>query len=407
MIEIRPQASGINRSVNVFRTIVQQVVLAFLCFCSVETALASGLPADITLNKDAGRGGMVFVTVRLDDGEKLPVVLDTGCPTTCLDQSLESKLGNRIRTDTLWAFGVRSQINVYSAPSLYFGKTLLKKTGDFIVTHDCSQMSADVGRPIMGVLGMDVLKNYCIQLDFNARKIRFLDYKHADKSGWGTPFPITYIPDGCPSINDNVVGSVGVGSLIDTGCNYDGWLIPQLFQQWTDNTLPLIAGQAHAPNGVLGGQSYSDLQLRGVDLKSLSTGDTHIQFNGLGLHFLARHMVTLDFPEKTLYFKRTSADALDYKETNTKSDIESAAKVLTGLERTGRLPGWAKTDDIATSKATFVFDSGSITFNIQKNADSSVYHYKFTQPRHDSLWQISGAWHTDSTGRTIQEYQVP
>jgi hypothetical protein len=394
---------------NLFRTIVQLVVLVFPCFCSIENALASAFPEDITLNKDAGRGGMIFVTIRLDDGEKLPFVLDTGCPTTCLDQSLESKLGERVRTETLWAFGVRSQINVYSAPPLYLGKTPLIKTGHLIVTHDCSQMSADVGRPIMGVLGMDILKNYCLQLDFDARKIRFLDCQHANKSGWGNSFSIAYLPDGCPSINDNVVGSAGVGSLLDTGCNYDGWLIPQLFQQWTDNTLPLITGQARAPDGVLGGQSYPNLHLRGVDPKLLSTGDAHIQFNGLGLPFLARHLVTLDFPEQTLYLKRTSVDALDHNDTNSyaKSDIESAAKVLKNLEQNGRLPGWEKTDNMAASKATFIFDSGFVTFNIQKNTDPSIYHYKFTQARYDGPWLLTKAWCTDPAGNVFQEYPVP
>ena len=375
----------------------------------MQNVLSSILPADITLNKDAGRGGMVFITIRLDDGEKLPFVLDTGCPTTCIDQSLESKLGKRIQTKTLWAFGVRSHINVYHAPELYLGKTVLKKSGDFIVTHDCSQMSAEVGHPIMGILGMDILTNYCLQLDFNARKIRFLDYENPSKTRWGDPFPVTYIQDGCPRINDNLVGAPGVGSIIDTGCSYDGWLIPQLFQQWTDETLPPVAGQARAPDGVLGQESYPGLHLRGVDPRLLSTGDTHIQFNGLGLHFLARHLVTLDFPEKTLYLKRTSVNALDFKEAgaSAKSDIESAARVLKNLEQNGTLPGWSKTDNTAVSKGTFIFDAGSITFNIQKGADATTYHYKFTQSQYDGPWQLTRAWRADSTGHVIQDYPVP
>ncbi|HTR42825.1 MAG TPA: hypothetical protein VMH87_14525 [Pseudomonadales bacterium] len=392
---------------KVFRARIQLSVTIFLFFCSIGNTLSSALPADITLNKDAGRGGMVFVTIQLNDGEKLPFVLDTGCPTTCLDQSLESKLGKLVRTETLWAFGARSQINVYSAPDLYFGKTPLKKSGDFIVTHDCSQMSAEVGRPIMGVLGMDILKNYCIQLDFNDCKIRFLDDKHVDKSHCGIAFPITYLRDGCPSINENIIGSPGIGSLIDTGCSYDGWLIPQLFQQWTDNTLPLSAGQARAPNGILGGQSYPNLQMRSVAPKLLSTGDTHIQFNGLGLHFLARHLITLDFPENILYLKRTSVEALDYNQANsTKSDIESAAKVLKNLQQSDHLPGWSRTNDMATSKATFIFDAGSIIFNIQRNADSSFYHYKLTQSDYEGPWQLTKAWCTDASGHTVQEYPI-
>jgi hypothetical protein len=393
---------------NGVRTIIPLAAIVVLCFCSIENAWTSALPADLPLSKDAGCGGMVFVTIRLEDGEKLPFVMDTGCPTTCLDASLESTLGKRLQTKTLWAFGARSQIGVYAAPRLYLGKTLLKKSGDFIVTHDCRQMSVAVGHPIMGILGMDILTNYCIQMDFDARKIRFMNYENTKKSPWGDPFPIIYLQDGCPRINDNIIGAPDVGSIIDTGCSYDGWLIPQLFQQWTDRTAPLIAGQVRAPNGILGTESYPGIRLRCVDPKSLSTGDTHIQFNGLGLHFLARHLVTLDFPEQTLYLKRTSVDALDQKEVSasTKSDIESAAKALKALERNGHLPGWSKTDGMAVSKGTFVLNSGSVTFNIQKSADS-ICHYKFTQPYDDGPWQLTKAWCTDSAGRFIQEYPVP
>jgi hypothetical protein len=395
---------------NVLRRSIRIAALVIVCSCS--TALSFGLPSDIPLNKDAGRGGMVFVTIRLNDGQKLPFVLDTGCPTTCLDASLESKLGKRLRTKTLWAFGARSQIGVYPAPRLYLGKTLLARSGDVIVTYDCSKMSAAVGHPIMGVLGMDILTNYCIQLDFDDRKVRFLDYEHTKKSRWGDPHPLAYIQDGCPRINDNIVGAPGVGSLVDTGCSYDGWLIPQLFQQWTDNDAPAIAGQARAPNGVLGGESYPGLRLRCVDPKLLSTGDTHIQFNGLGLHFLARHLVTLDFPEQTLYLKRTSANALDHGDVNAsaKSDIEAAAKVLKGLEHAGRLPGWSKADDMAVSNGTFIFNAGFVTFNVQKSP-GSIFHYKFTRARdqlsYDGPWELTKAWATDSAGRMIEEYPVP
>ena len=141
---------------------IWKMALGFLllCYCATADSLPPGLrsmvtefPADIALDKDAGRGGLLFLTVRLEDGEELPFVLDTGCPTTCFDQSLQTRLGQRIRTETLWAFGIKSQINVYSAPRLYLGKTLLIKTGPFVVTYDCSQMSKSVGRrPIMGIL---------------------------------------------------------------------------------------------------------------------------------------------------------------------------------------------------------------------------------------------------------------
>jgi hypothetical protein len=51
-------------------------------------------------------------------------------------------------------------------------------------------MSAAVGQPIMGILGFDVLQHYCIQLDFSARKLRFMDGDHANKHHWGKAFRV-------------------------------------------------------------------------------------------------------------------------------------------------------------------------------------------------------------------------
>ena len=54
---------------------------------------------------------------------------------------------------------------------------------------------------------MDVLKNYCIQLDFAANKIRFLDDKRADKEQWGKPFPLKDCGGEYVSIDGNFLGA--------------------------------------------------------------------------------------------------------------------------------------------------------------------------------------------------------
>src|SRR5208282_4204666 len=100
-------------------------------------------------------------------------------------------------------------------------------------TFDFKQLATHEGPPIMGILGMDVLHHYCIQLDFAAGKIRFLNDERANKENWGKPYPLTDLGDGCFLINENLVGAKGPGSLIDTGyITSDGWLTPELFQQW-------------------------------------------------------------------------------------------------------------------------------------------------------------------------------
>ena len=294
------------------RTILKPCILGTLLSlmlwwsCATQHSFRHTLPADVTFNKDAGRGCLIIVTLQLDGGEKLPFVLDTASPWTLFDTSLEPKLGKRLSTTTMWNFGVKQESGVYAAPKLYLGSTRLMMTRTNIPTIDLKQASSRGANPFVGVLGMDCLEHYCIQLDFASCKMRFLDAEHANKKGWGKPFSLTDIGDGCFCVSETLVGLKGVGSLIDTGCDHYGWLTPQLFEYWTDHAMLPEGGQVRSPNGVLGGNTYSNVDLHGLDAKVLLSGDSHTRLNGIGLRFLARHLVTLDFPNRTIYLKRTS-----------------------------------------------------------------------------------------------------
>jgi hypothetical protein len=127
------------------------------------------------MNKDAGRSQLIFITLQLEDGQELPCIIDTGCLVTILDQSLEPKLGKRCDTESTLALGVIHEVGIYKATKLYLGGTLLKHTGTNISTCDCKWLSTFCGRPVMGILGWDVLQQYCIQLDFASHRMRFLD----------------------------------------------------------------------------------------------------------------------------------------------------------------------------------------------------------------------------------------
>jgi hypothetical protein len=395
-------------------------VLFFLCLFPGAAPGASSVfyttfptaprPPDVLMNDDAGLGNWIIIDVRLAGGKNFPVVLDTGCPTTCLDASFEPKLGQRVKSDTLWDFGVKSEINLFLAPKFFLDNTPLTKIGPYVVTHDCKQISSIVGRPIMGILGMDILQNYCIQLDFAARKIRFLDYERANQGHWGAPLALLDAGDGCVAINDNLTGAGAPGSLIDTGYNQDGWLVPKLFEQWTNQAAPLLKGEVHSPNGTLGAEIYPALNLRGVDSKLLLTADTHIKLNGIGLRFLARHLVTFDFPEQTLYLKRVSNGPLIDKDLDSqrKSGEQSAAKLLKDLELRGQLPGSTTNDSVAAGRVTVHYvDPDTTVFDIPKNSGPFICHYTLSRESDTGPWRLQKAWQTGVKGEIVKEYPVP
>jgi len=83
------------------------------------------LPADVTINKDAGRGNRLIVTLRLESGQELPLIVDTGSQATILDNSLEPQLGARLGTATVAHFGTKQKAGVYPAPKLFLDGTPL------------------------------------------------------------------------------------------------------------------------------------------------------------------------------------------------------------------------------------------------------------------------------------------
>ena|SRR2546425_457067 len=286
------------------------VCLVCLCSCITmpgwfaETSQRPILPAEASFTKvngAAGRGGNLFLTLRFESGEELLFLVDTGTPFTVLDKSLDRKLGRRVGTaEVFYAYYERRvHRGVHKAPKLFLGTTQLQ-TSKWVVVDDLSQMRG--GLPVRGILGMDCLRHYCFQLNFADGKMRFLDPDNPGSEDLGKAFPITFSRlTGKVIVHENFVGVKCVDSIIDTGDWSDGALHSELFQKWTNRcattggSFPL---EASAPNGVFGGETYPDLMLK-----------PHWQ-NFIGLRFLARHLVTFNFPRGTMFLQRQTVGPL-------------------------------------------------------------------------------------------------
>ena len=138
--------------------------------CATPNPIQPALPPEVALNPGVSHVAPILIKVRLETGEMLTLYMDTGSPVTVLDKSLESKLGKRIGTKRIrYAWGGNARAGVYAPPALYWGDTRLK-TGSTILTDDISwltQLKAD------GIIGMDCLRHYCMQIDFAGERIRF------------------------------------------------------------------------------------------------------------------------------------------------------------------------------------------------------------------------------------------
>jgi hypothetical protein len=402
------------------------VCMLLLCSCATRPP-SSGvvpplpLPTEVTINKDAGRGDHLLVTVRLESGAELPFLVDTGSPMTLLDKSLEPQLGKCLGTVTLSNFGTTYEASRYAAPRLYFGNTPLITDSNAFTSDFVKKMSSGERRPILGILGMDCLRHYCIQLDFQAGKMRFLDPNHLKTARLGQAFPLTFArADGEPPewihpcvSRCSLAGGADTNLLLDTGANCDGLLEPQLFRREAqEQRLRMPADTDKEPNNlglpqrVWSGNTYTSLWVG----NGASSTDGENGENALGLRFLARHLVTLDFPHRTMYLKQVRRGPL--LDTELAAAVKAARKSAYPLVRKslkkGQLPGWAQGQRGAI-KDVFQFrqEPDTITFDAVKKGDSSTYHYQFTRSSKDGPWQLQKAWRTDQNDHTVQEYPVP
>lgn len=287
------------------------------------TADSIQLPGHVAMNKGAGRGSWLIVALRLESGEELPFVVDTGSPITLLDESLQPKLGKRLETMTFSSpAGGKQESGVYPAPKLYLGSALLT-IDSYIATYSCKKLSARSHHRIMGILGMDCLRHYCVQLDFHDGEMRFLAPDQMSAVDLGKTFPLRFSNKGqnFPSVlsssgqNDStpfiqhvgLLGGTSANSFIDTADNVDGAVEKGVikghyltrFVHW------LIKFRAlRLQKCVWDGQMYSNLKVQ-----------TGPNANRLGLRFLARHLVTFDFPKQMMYLKQTSIGPLSFEET--------------------------------------------------------------------------------------------
>jgi hypothetical protein len=344
------------------------------------------------MNKDAGRGNWLFVTLRLESGEELPFFVDTGMTLSVFDKSLTHKLGQRLGTATINQFGITREGGIYAAPRLYLGGAPLI-TAKKAVIDDLSRLSLLSGHPIKGILGMDCLRHYCIQLDFQAGKVRFLDGGHLDTVPLGQVFPLTF-HWGCPFIQAmNIAGRAVTNLQVDVGYAKDAALALQTFREKVAERTLRVQGE------IVHGRKFerawmADCVWNGGSYDNLIVGN---ESDLLGLRFLARHLVTFDFPNRTLYLKQTSAGPL------VDEDAEAALKFLTNLSQKSPLPGWSGEDDRPIDLEA---SPDAQTYDFRKSDGSMTTHYRVRRAAINRPWKLQKAWRTDENDRFREEYPL-
>ena len=121
--------------------------------------------------------------------------------------------------------------------------------------------------------------------------------------------------------------------------------------------------------------------------------------DGLGLEFLARHLVNFDFPKKTLYLKRTSIGPLP-------NVGGSPLAFLKNLKQHGQLPGWSRNEPGTPKGVKRDAAGNAVEVEAEKTGEPAVYHYQLMRTSADGPWHLIKVWRTDAMGSVLEDYPI-
>lgn len=270
---------------------------------STTAPATSSAPA--ALEFDVGKDGRVLMLPVTYKGKTYSFLLDTALTWSGVDKSFMLELGQPKSIAKVATPGGELKLPLYDAPDIRLGPLPLAGGGPILCEH-LRPFRFLLGEPIDGLIGMSALKGRIVQIDFDAGKVRLLTAGKPRHDDWGQAHDLIYV-DGVPAVRVRV-GDAVTTMILDTGCDGAGYLTAELFEKalakakspTTQTVLYTAAGprrvrQARLPALTLGTTSY-----KGV---ILSEGRQCV----LGLSFLARHTVTLDFVNHKLYLKKGKA----------------------------------------------------------------------------------------------------
>jgi predicted aspartyl protease len=279
--------------------------------------------------------GPIVVPVRLK-GKVFRFLLDTGASVNVFDSSFRASLGDPVDAAKFRTGGAALKLRLYRAPEAHLGALSISRDVP-VACHDLTMLRTVTGSDVVGILGMSFLRSHVIRVDFDNGKLVVLEPAAGEHPEWGEAVELSYDADGLPTVTARL-GGVGIDLLVDTGTNMSGTLEGRSYAKMvrknnartTTTKVETATGtvkmsQARAPVLSLGPFTYEGL-IFGKGAPS-----------SLGLAFLARHVVTFDFPTGG----ETSVHAVDARSPAGEAGVRAKDVILRiGGDDAGRLELW-------------------------------------------------------------------
>jgi len=308
------------RKINISVTLI--IISGGFLFSGCQSVKTKVIAPSEVLAEFEIQGGMNFIILPVTfQGQEYPFALDTAGMKTLFDDSFKDKLGKRF----LWplkgrgAEGKIFKIEWYRRYDCYLGPLDLDDNGTIKVI-DLDKLVPGKNRKFQGIIGLDFLKKYIVQIDFDNGKVKFfkgrkefdilsfLKPKENKHPEWGEPIPMkAKFLTGLRYVKGNLFDNMNIEFLVDTGwlsCDsLKSRIFDKIYSQQNSNEK-----SGDVKSSSTGLSSYNIInQIENFSVGSLEYNNHIFRRSNesvLGLAFLQRHLVTLDFPNNIMYLKK-------------------------------------------------------------------------------------------------------
>ncbi len=307
------------KKINLCITSIIVLNILFLSGCQTgqtKTVAALEVLTEFDFSIDNGK---IILPVQFK-GQEYPFLLDTGATGTIFDNSFKDKLGNRFlwpKNATL-ARGKKAKIEYYRHPDANLGPLKFNDL-NLIGVLDCDLwFGSKTPIKYRGIIGMDFLKKYIVQIDFDNGKVTFLKGKQEfDLFSMFKPKEITHPEWGIAIqmknpwysnkrffVTGNLPDNTKTEFIIDNGWCSTNALKSKIFKKVKSEYQVSADDENIIPDNAV---EQKCKIVNSFSLGNFQYENILFQKNNesvIGYDFLSRHIVTFDFPNKIMYLKK-------------------------------------------------------------------------------------------------------
>jgi len=302
---------------NFRRFIFPAVLLFAIChFAEARSALVASIPFEMS-------GSYIIVQARINKTTPLNFIFDTGVRNTIITELHEEDdiSLNFSEKRIIQGLGQGNTVSSLKSDSndITLGRLTLPDKTIYVLEEDIFALSENNGRKINGLLGVDLIQSYVVQIDYTRRRINFYE-----KTSFIPPSGYSYKPLVVENnkmymhltLLDLNAKIRTIKMLIDTGAQLNAW-----FQTVRTNTAEIPEKRVHARVGQgFSGEIYGYLaRIPRICIEQFCITNPIVIFpdssmiasimknsdrdGTIGSELLCRFNIFIDFQSKSIYFK--------------------------------------------------------------------------------------------------------